>query len=301
MLTEMPLRSVRDRMLVISALGASVGLDQEAMLLMAEHARPRVWNAGDVLIAEGEPTHEFHVVTSGRLVSHCKRRKLGISERGGSAGILGVLSRSQHGLRVVAEIDSMTLEIPGEVLLDAHEDNFSVLCAGLKSLAQLLLVARGPFAAPAPQAALEDASGRARTAVEMLIQLTAEPPFDACSIDSLADMVRSMRARHFAPGDVIMRRGERIGRWLGIHGGRLTCISAAGSETREAPLTLGMFEALAGEPASLEVRAETPIVAHEMDLESFLSVAESHFEFAREFVTLCSRQLLESMGTLEPE
>jgi CRP-like cAMP-binding protein len=297
MLSEMPLRGVRDRMLVLSSLGSAVGLDQEATLFIAEHARPRAWSAGEVLIAEGEPTHEVHVVTGGRLGSYCKRRKLGVSERGGSAGILGVLSRSRDGLRVVAESDAATLEIPAEVLLDALEDNFSVLCSTLKSLSALLLVARGPFAAPTGHVSIQHREC-ALTGVELLIELAKVAPFDKCPIDSLADFVRYTRSRRFAPGELIVRGGERRGRWFGIESGRLAITTGGATEVREAPVTLGMLEALADVAPSFEARAESPIVAHEMDIESFLSVAESHFEFAREFVALCSNQLLESMGTI---
>ena len=64
---DAPRASIRDRILVLRSFENFAGLDNEALTLIAEHARARVFRKGDVICEEGEAPRWLQLVVEGQL------------------------------------------------------------------------------------------------------------------------------------------------------------------------------------------------------------------------------------------
>lgn len=67
---------LRDRLLLLRSQPTFDGLDDEGILLLAEHGRAATYRDGDVIVAEGEPARAAFIITAGR----CEVRKRDASD-----------------------------------------------------------------------------------------------------------------------------------------------------------------------------------------------------------------------------
>jgi len=301
MLTEMPLRSMRDRFLLIRSLPTFAGLDEDALTLLVEHARSRTFRAGETVVAEGEPLRAAHIVIEGQITSKRKGKLLAVVTRGRGVGMLSIMARDPAGVHAVADVDTLTLTIPSDVMLDAIETNFAVARNTLRLCASSLVKKRGHLPAPPdrpPPFSMGEYHARPRTMVELLIDLRANPGILAdCNIDALISVARSVEEIRVEPGHLFWKIGEPSSHWLRVSYGRVRCTSADGKAVDVGSrFVLGVMDALGNEPRSYEARAETNVIAFQTQLESFLSLLENHFDLARDFIAMLAMAVLETPG-----
>jgi CRP-like cAMP-binding protein len=301
-ITEMPLHSMRDRILLLRSLHSFAGLDDEGLRLVAEHAKSRLFRAGETLLTEGRIPEHVYVVLSGQLRSTRLGKLLAVVTRPRGAGFLSMNARDENGVHVVADEDTQTLEIPVHALQSALEENFSLVRNTLRNSAGALVRKRGHLPASPnnpPALSLGEYRDEPRTMVELLIELGEGGIFATANIDALIAVARTTVEVRAEAGEMFWAIGEPSTSWLRIAHGRVRCTSADGKVVDVGSrFILGNLDALAGDPRSYSARAETRIVAFRTELEPFLAVLESHFELARSLIALLSKALL---ATPDPE
>jgi CRP-like cAMP-binding protein len=296
-LTEMPLEAVRDRALLLRALGTFSDLDDDALATIAEHARLRRYVSGDVLAIEGEPVREVHIVVSGRISSRREGRLIAISPRGRGVGLLALLA-GEPSTAVAAEESATTLEIPAHAVRTALEDSFSMTRNVLRNLARGLVRKRGdlPTAPGGPPPELGVWRDEPPTIVETVLRLRARGgPLARTNLDGLFALAGSAREIRPEPGDLLWKLGEPSSYLARIQYGNVRCTAADGrSVVVGANFVLGALDALAGVPRSYEARAETKIIAYRTSVDAYLGVLESYFDLARALVADLARTHLQT-------
>ncbi len=297
MLSELPLHTLRDRILLLRSLPSFRPLDDEALTLVAEHARSRAFRAGEAVLVEGEPVSECHIVVEGQVTSTRNGKRVAVVDPGSGVGFLSIMAR-EPGTNAVADVPTTTLAVPAEAIVNALEESFSFVRNTLRISAATLVRKRGNLPASPdrpPPVDLGEAPERPRTMVELLLDLRRGGIFRECNIDALVDVARATREIRAEPGEVFWKIGEPSTSWRRIYAGRVRCTSADGrSVDIGKSFVLGIMDALGQVPRSYEARAEAPILAYQSELEAFLAVLETHFELARDLIAVVSKAVLDT-------
>jgi CRP-like cAMP-binding protein len=303
MLMEMPLRGVRDRVLVLRSLASFAPLDDEAMTVLAEHAKTRRFRAGETVLSEDGPVPNVYIVIEGQITSHRLGKRIAVVGRSRGVGFLSVVAADQNGVHAVADTDTLTLEIPAEVLQNAFEENYSLVRNGLRLSAGELVRKRGNLPERPGRAepiALGEYRERPQTLVERIIDLASRRMFDECNVDALIAVARRTEEIRVEPGEVFWRLGEPSSFWLRLDYGRVRCTADDGTAVDVGRgFVLGIMDSFAQVPRSYEARAETRIIAFRVELEPFLEVLESHYDLARQLMAVIARTLLETPSTTD--
>ena len=299
MLTEIPLGSVRDRVLLLRSLGSFSGLDDEGMTLVAEHARGRSFRAGETLLTEGRPLSHVYIVIDGQLTSERLGQRVAVVTRSRGVGFLSMMARDEQGVTVVADVDTQTLEVPTEVLEHGLEENFSLVRNTLRNIAAALVKKRGNLPAPAdkpPPFSLGEFREREHTLVERILDLrSGRGIFQDCNLDAVFAFARRIEEIRVEPGTVFWKIGEPSSFWLRLDHGRVRCRAADGATVDVGHrYVLGIMDAVGQVERSYEARAETLVIAYRNQLETLLDVLEMHFDLARDFIAVLARALLET-------
>lgn len=297
MLVDLPLPGVRDRVLLLRSLESLAGIDEEAITLLAEHAKPRAFRAGDVVIAEGRPIESVHVVVDGQISARRRGKLLAEARRSGGVGFLALHARDENGVEAVADLPTHTLEIAASVIQDAMEENPSYLRNSLRLVSRTLLGRRrglpaNPDAAPAAEVGVYPA--REKTLVERVLDMRARGIFATGSLEPVVELARRIRQVEFAPGELLWAAGEPSTWSVRVLAGRIECASAEGRRVAVgAGFVLGNLDGLAELPRSFSARAETRVVAYQSEVEDMLAVIESHPGLGRELLAVLSRLLFD--------
>lgn len=298
MLVDLPLPGVRDRALLLRSLSTFGGLDDEALSLLAEHAKPRSFRAGERVLAEGRPVEAVHVVVDGQISSRRRGRLVGEVRRARGLGFLSLLAGDEGGVEAVADLPTHTLEVPAAVVLDAIDENFSFLRNLLRLSARGLLDKRGGMpASPArpPAAEAGEYPARKRTLVERVLDLRAGGIFAAGNLEPVVELARRTEEVEFAAGEPLWAVGDRSTWSVRVIAGRIECAGPgdAGRVAVGKGFVLGNLDALGDLPRSFSARAETRVVAYRSELDALLSIVETHPRLGRELLAVLSRSLLE--------
>jgi signal-transduction protein with cAMP-binding, CBS, and nucleotidyltransferase domain len=133
---------VRDRVLMLRAQPMFHGLDDDGVLLMAEHGRSARYRDGEVMSVEGEPSRAVYLVKSGEIVVSRHGQLITTRKSGEAYGALPLLAREPSTL-AVANGETHTLELPAAVFESALTENFSLLRYTLRQLGGAVLETRG--------------------------------------------------------------------------------------------------------------------------------------------------------------
>jgi CRP-like cAMP-binding protein len=297
MLTDLSIQSVRDRILLLRSLPAFGPLEDESLTLLAEHMRLRACRDGEVLLSLGEPVHHVYVVLEGELRWHRKDRAPVLSSSQDVVGWLTLMARDPNGLDARALGDALVLELPGEVLEHALEDDFGIVRNSMRLGGSALLAARGNLPSPRdrpPALEMGVLRPQRRTLVERLIDMRKVPLFARANAEALIALVRCTDEVRFEPGDVVWRIGDAATFWLLVEYGRLQCTNEDGEhQDIGSGFVIGIMDSIAQASRAYEVRADTLVIASRIELESFLGVLESHFELARDYLAFLSLTVLD--------
>lgn len=289
--------SVRDRVLTMRSKAMFEGLDDDGLLLLAEHGHSGFYRDGEVIAVEGEPAREVYLVEQGEIVVSRAGKWLTTRKAGDAYGGLPLLAREPSTL-AVAKGDTRTLEVPGPAFEAALIENFSLLRNTLKQLGASMLLQRGnlPADPDRPRPFVEGAYyEEPRTLVERLIQLRQQP-FGRMNLDALVDMARGMIDSRFPANTQLWSIGEPSTHALNIDYGTVRCTGPDGRQVSVGRgFTLGVLD-LWSRFRVYEVRTETPVIAYRIEFESFLALLEKHPEVGLELLRGFARDLLGSRG-----
>ncbi|MET0792001.1 MAG: cyclic nucleotide-binding domain-containing protein [Polyangiaceae bacterium] len=292
-LTEGSRLSVRDRILTMRSKPMFEGLDDDGLLLLAEHGHTGFYRDGEVIAPEGEPARQVYLIEHGEIVVSQAGQWVTTRKEGDAYGGLPLLAREPSPL-AVAKGDTRTLEVPGPAFEAALTENFSLLRNTLKQLGASVLQHRGNLPAD-PDRPRTFPEGpyyeEPRTLVERLIQLRGQP-FGRMNLDALVDMARHMIDIRFPAGTLLWSIGEPSTHALNIDYGSVRCTGPDGRHVMIGRgFTLGVLDVWSRSRV-YEVRTETPVIAYRIEFESFLALLEKHPEVGLELLRGFARDLL---------
>lgn len=287
--------SVRDRVLTMRSKPMFEGLDDDGLLLLAEHGQTGFYRDGEVIAPEGEPARQVYLIEQGEIVVSRAGEWLTTRQAGDAYGGLPLLAREPSPL-AVARGSTRTLEVPGPAFEAALTENFSLLRNTLKQLGASVLQHRGNLPADPSQARTFREGPyyeEPKTLVERLIQLRAQP-FGRMNLDALVDMARHMIDVRFPADEQLWSIGDPSTHALNIDYGRVRCTGPDGRfVTIGGGFTLGVLDVWSRSRV-YEVRTETPVIAYRIEFESFLALLEKHPEVGLELLRGFARDLLSS-------
>jgi CRP-like cAMP-binding protein len=286
--------SLRDRVLSLRALPMFEGLDDDGLLLLAEHGHAASYRDGEVVEVEGEPARAVYVITAGELVISRGGKQISVRKAGDAYGGLPLLARETSTL-AVARGDTRTLEVPAAAFEGALTENHSLLRNTLRMMGSGVLASRGSLPAD-PNVPRQVEEGRyytePHTMVERLIQLR-QSPFGHINLEALVDMARQMLEVRYPAGHLLWSVGDASTHSLHVDVGKVRCTAPDGSSVAVGSgFTIGVLDVWGARLRVYEARAETPIIAYRIDFESFLALLEAHPEVGLELLRGFARELL---------
>jgi CRP-like cAMP-binding protein len=286
-----------ERLLFLKRIPWLAGLAAGDLAAIGDHARERFWRRGDVLLRAGEPVGAVHVVLEGRVRLRRRGRELGCSSAGSVVGGPLLLADDPAGLDAVAVVDTRTLAIDRESSLDILDERFEIYRGALRETCRELveMFARNPEeAAPAP-AALHAPPARDLDFVERIILLRSRPPFEACSINALAELSQRLEEVPLPAGAVLWRRGDPAERMMFIVSGRVRCEPVERDRAFRvgAGQPVGTLELLGEQPRWYEGVVEEGGTALAGSAEQLLDLFEDNVDMGITFLSYLTRLMLE--------
>jgi CRP-like cAMP-binding protein len=284
---------LRDRVQALRAQPLFEGLDDDGLLLLAEHGRNAAYGDGEIVAVEGEPARAVYLVVEGEVVVSRHGRHIATRRAGDAYGALPLLAREPSTL-AVAVGETRTLEVPAAAFESALIENYSLLRNTLSVLGAAALQTHGNLPVdPASPREIDEGSyyPEPRSLVELLIQLR-ESPFGRMNLDALVDIARSMIEVRYPAGELLWSAGETSTHALHIDAGRIRCTGPDGKQVAIGRgFTIGVLDVWT-RARVYEARTETPIIAFRIGFESFLALIETHPEVGLDLLRGFARELL---------
>ncbi|MEI9950503.1 MAG: cyclic nucleotide-binding domain-containing protein [Pseudomonadota bacterium] len=284
---------IRDRVLTLRSYPMFEGLDDDALLLLAEHGTSASYPDGEIITVEGEPTRALFLVVEGEISVSRQGRALGTRKAGDAYGGLPLLAREPSTL-AVAVGDTSTLEVPASAFEAALTTNFSLLRTTLRQLGSGVLAMRGNLPTDANlQGEVDEGHYYAEplSLVQRLIQLR-QGGFRHMNMEALIDMARSMIETRYPAGALLWSAGDPSSYALHIDVGRVRCTEPDGKHVCVGrDFSIGVLDVWSGARV-YEARAETPLIAFRIDIERFLALLEAHPEVGLDLLRGFAQDLL---------
>ncbi|MEI9940095.1 MAG: cyclic nucleotide-binding domain-containing protein [Pseudomonadota bacterium] len=292
---------IRDRVLTLRSYPMFDGLDDDALLLLAEHGSNGRYPDGEVITPEGEATRTLYLVAEGEIVVTRNGEWMGTRRAGDAYGALPMLAREPSTL-AVAVGDTSTLEVPAAAFEGALTDNFSLLRTMLRQLGSSVLAMRGNLPRD-PNSQLEIDEGsyylEPLSLVQRVIQLR-QGAFRQMNMGALIDLARNMIEIRYPAGTLLWRAGDPSTHALHVDVGRVRCTERDGRHASVGRgFTIGVLDVWSGFRV-YEARAETPLIAFRFDYEGFLSLLEAHPEVGVDLLRGFAQDLLRGNRPSQP-
>jgi CRP-like cAMP-binding protein len=284
---------VRDRIFALRSQSMFDGLDDDGLLLLAEHGRTVSYADAEVICVEDEAPRAVFMVLEGQIVVLRDGTTVAVRKVGDAYGALPLLARTPSTL-AVAGGSTRLLEIPAAAFEAALTENSSLLRKTLHALGSGVLQARGNLPVDTARSNTPNEGTyytQPRTLVERLIQLR-QSPFGRMNLDALIDFARYMREVRYPAGELLWRAGDPSTHALHIDVGRIRCTAANGENVAVGQgFTIGVLDAWS-RTRVYDARSETPIIAFHVEFENFLALLETHPEVGLELLRGFARDLL---------
>ena len=291
------------RLLFLKRVPLLAGLTGVELAIVAEPATERFVPRGEVLLHEGEPVGAVHVVMEGALGAWRRGRHVARIGPGQAVGGYGLFARDNSGARIVAEEDTLALELDADAVMEVLEDRFPLVHHLLRELSRQLISLIVHHRLD-PVLGMGDAAplrGRERELdlVDRIIFLRQRDPFRRTSVNALAELARALTQVRFEAGTVLWREGEAAPSVFLLLDGRVRATSEArGLSFQPGPgFPLGSLEAIGETPRFYDAIAETPVAALHGSAEVLVDVFEDSFEMAMEYLGVLSRAALRIMDS----
>jgi CRP-like cAMP-binding protein len=273
------------------------GLPNAEVAVLADAASERFVPAGAVVLREGEPAAAVQIVVRGSLATRRRGATVGRSGPGGAVGALALFARDPLSGEVVAEEDTLTLELDADALGEVLEDRFPILHHILRETSrraiELLTRYRLDPTAGIPEPPVEGLATGDIDLVDRIFFLRGQAVFRRSSITALADLGRAMAQVRFEAGTTLWREGEPGPGIFLLRSGRVRARSSAGVEFRAgAGFPLGALEALGELPRWYDALAETPVVALQGHMGALVDVFEDNFDVALDYLAVVAQATL---------
>ncbi len=289
-------RGVRDRVLALKSLNSFADQDDLALGMMAERALYRHFEAGDTIATEGSPIASVHIVLAGQARVTRNGQQVAMVQRGRGIGFLSYLGRDENGVTAVAVEATDTLGVPVDALEDAREEHFSLVRNGIRLASDALVKRRGQLPvdpAEAEPARMGVRPERELTLVERVLRTREGVLFSRCNTDAVVELIRRGRNVTFEPGQIIWREGIEATFYLRVEYGIIDCTTADGRSVQVGEgFTVGVHDCFGKLNRGYTARANTEVIAFQMDIEAMLGVLETHYELAQDLEALLAQQLL---------
>lgn len=265
---------------------------------LAGSLRPRTFERGEALLREGEPPRSFFLVSEGVVRMERKGRRIGTVRAPGGVGFLPLLARDAGATRAVAQSFVDAYEVPGEALEEIFEDDFSVLLATMRWIADRLLVEMKsapapPFVPPDPPwpAPPED---RELGLVERIYLLRQTRAYGRANVNSLARIARRMKEERHAPGAIIWSPGDPSDSTCFVVAGMGRLLSEEGQKVQIVGpgYVVGGTESLLGVPRWNAFVADEPVLLLRGQREAMIDTWEDDRELAGNFLALVATFLV---------
>jgi CRP-like cAMP-binding protein len=285
---------LRDRVLLLRSQSLFDALDDDGLLLLAEHGYTASYADGEVVCAEGEPARAVHVIVDGALVV-ARRGGEPVERRAGHAyGVLPLLAR-QPATLVVARGATRTLQVPATAWEAALIENHSMMRNVLRVMGAGVLGQRDSLPAdPKLPRVLDEGlyyTGP-RSFVARLIELR-QGPFGRMHLEALVELARHMVEVRYPAGTPIWSVGDSSTYSLHIDVGRVRCTAPGGRHVDVAHgFTIGVLDVWGAQVRVYEARAETPVIGFRIEFESFLTLLEVHPEVGLQLLRGFATELL---------
>jgi CRP-like cAMP-binding protein len=286
---------IRDRVFQLRALQVFTGLDDDGLTLLAEHARSRTFQAGEIVMPAGESVGALYFVLEGAVSVD----RDGVAappdsvERG--VGLLEYLARAAAP-RVTAESDVRLLEIPAPAFHAALEESFSLVRDILRLLGATLTRQRRSLPAEPndpPKATLGDYYRSPRTLTERMIELAASP-LGFGNVEALVDFARATVEQRVEAGHVFWLAGEESTFSIHVNYGLVRCTAPDGQTVVVgSDYTLGVMDVWGAQRRAYDARAETAVICYRVAFEDFLTIVETHAPVAANMLSGLARGLLD--------
>lgn len=292
---------IRDRVLTMRSHSMFEGLDDDALLLLAEHGSTAHYRDGEVISAEGGPTRMLCLVVEGEILVSRNGQVLTTRKMGDAYGGLPLLAREPSTL-AVAVGNTTTLEVPATAFESALTTNFSLLRTMLHQLGAAVLVMRGNLPVdPSSPREIDEGSYYLEPLplVQRLIQLR-QGAFRHMNMEALIGLARSMIEIRYPADALLWSTGDISTHALHIDVGRVRCTERDGRHASVGRgFTIGVLDAWSGSRV-YEARAETPLIAFRIDVESFLALLEAHPEVGLDLLRGFAQDLLHGTPSQAP-
>jgi CRP/FNR family transcriptional regulator, cyclic AMP receptor protein len=286
-----------ERLLHLKRIPLLSGLPAPEVAVLADAAQERFYRKGEVVFREGTPATATLFVVEGRLASLRGGVEQGGVGPGQGMGGLTVLAREDHPLEIVAERDTLALEIDADAIADVLEDRLAILLHVLREVSRqaLELLQRHRLdpsrVFPLPPGELPGAGQL--DLVDRLLLLRRMPVFDRTSVTALAELARSMAQVGFEAGTSLWRAGEPAAHLVMICSGRVSARVPGGIEFDAGPgFPLGALEALGQRPRWYDVTAATPVVGLYGQTDVLVDLFEDNFDMAMDYLAVIARVTL---------
>jgi CRP-like cAMP-binding protein len=269
--------------LILRSFPGLAHLEPSELAVLADHAEERFYPRGSCVYREGEPVRELHYVIEGRVA--VRRRGLVLTELSGLSVVGGLASLASvvNGQEVIALEDTTTLAVSKEVQTEVFEDNYSMLLAVLRAVADVLIETRhaaGPGGGINTSPENVVATAEPLTLVDKLNILRQTMTLGATRLEAIAELARGSRELRARKDAVLWKRGQPSGTTLVVVSGVVRARSGD-QDLRFGPGDVaGSLDSLAGRPRWFDAECETDVVALEMDVELFLDVLEDNVDMA---------------------
>lgn len=283
------------RLLLLKRISWLAGLSTTDLAAIGDHAQDRFWPRGSVLLRAGETVGAVHVLIEGRVRLRRRGRDLGCTAAGTVIGASLLLADDAEGLEAVAETDALTLAIDRESALDILDERFEIYRGALRETCRELVeifVSSPGEAAPAP-VALPAAPAHDLDLVERIVLVRSRPPFEACSINAIAELSLRLEEVPLPAGTVLWRRGDRAERMLFVASGSVRCEPAEQGFRVGPGQPLGTLELLGELPRWYDAEVEVAGTALGGAGEQLLDLFEDNVDMGITFLSYLTRGLIE--------
>ena len=285
---------LRDRVLLLRSQELLEALDDDGLLLLAEHGRIVSYPDGAVICADGEPTRAVYVVVEGAIAVSREAADPDVRQPGQAYGALPLLARRPSPL-AVARGATRTLELAATAWEAALIENYSMMRNVLRVMGAGVLNLRGSLPADPKQPRVLDEGvyyTEPRSFVARLIDLR-QSPFGHMNLEALVDLARHMVEVRYPEGALIWSAGDASTHSLHIDVGRVRCTAPDGSHVAVAHgFTIGVLDVWGTQKRAYEARAETPVIGFRIDFEGFLALLEAHPEVGLQLLRGFAAELL---------
>ena len=314
MLTEPVLPGLRDRLLLLRRVNTFGRLSDNAMLLLAEHARVRRYQPDELVLREGDGLEHVHILGAGRIEVTAHGQHVASVGTGGAVGIVSLLARDAHGVTAVAVEPTHTLEIPLDVISNIFEESYSFLRTALRVGSGSILGRDGhrflstgrdtprspPPAKPGTTPAIGGGDPRdpgvsalvPPSVIERVIELSQHGLFSSWNVNAVFDIAKTVDTARVAAGQPLWRKGDPPAAAYHVLSGEIACAEDCDAGLARPAAMIGLLEALSETPRLHTAVARRDCVLLRIQLDDLLSALETHRDLALELLSTISKKLL---------